>query len=44
VSGLYVEDTSINGRRGEIDIKVRRITELLEKEGLKALYLTRAAN
>jgi Xaa-Pro aminopeptidase len=44
MSGLYVEDTSIKGRREEIDIKVRRITELLEKEGLNALYLTRAAN
>jgi Xaa-Pro aminopeptidase len=41
---LYVEDTSIKGRREEIDIKVRRITDLLEKKSLNALYLTRAAN
>ena len=41
---VYVEDTSIAGRRAEIDIKVDRIKKLLEAEGLDALYLARQAN
>ena len=40
----YVEDTSIAGRKAEIDIKVQRIIRLLEEEGLEALYLTRQSN
>jgi Xaa-Pro aminopeptidase len=44
MSESYAEDTSIESRRGEIDVKVGRIKALLEKEGLNALYLTRAAN
>lgn len=43
-SKLYVEDTSIKGRREEIDIKVKRIIKLLEAENLDALYLTRQSN
>jgi Xaa-Pro aminopeptidase len=41
---LYVEDKSIVGRRAEIEIKVGRIKDLLAKEGLNALYLSRLAN
>ena len=44
MSKAYVEDTSIAGRRAEIDIKVGRIKRLLETEGLDALYLARQAN
>ena len=43
-SKVYMEDTSIAGRRAEIDIKVERIVRLLENEGLEALYLARQAN
>ncbi len=43
-SKVYVEDTSIAGRRAEIDIKVERVVRLLEAEGLDALYLARQAN
>lgn len=43
-SKLYVEDTSIKGRKEEIEIKVQRIINLLEKENLDALYLNRQAN
>jgi len=41
---LFPEDKSIAGRRQEIDIKVDRIKNLLEAEGLNALYLTLTAN
>lgn len=44
MSNKYFEDTSLSVRREEIDIKVKRITDFLEKEGLNALYLTRQAN
>ena len=40
----YVEDTSIRARSEEIAIKVARIQDMLEAEGLNALYLTRSAN
>jgi Xaa-Pro dipeptidase len=40
----YVEDTSIKGRREEIDIKVDRVINLLKAEDLDALYLTRQSN
>jgi len=43
-SKLYVEDTTIKGRKEEIDIKVNRIVKLLEAENLDALYLNRQAN
>ncbi len=43
-SKIYVEDTTIKGRREEIDIKVNRITKLLGLEDLDALYLTRQSN
>jgi len=43
-SKIYVEDTTIKGRREEIDIKVKRVISLLESEGLDALYLTRQSN
>lgn len=43
-SNTYIEDTSIKGRREEIDIKVNRIVNLLNEEGLDALYLARDAN
>jgi hypothetical protein len=43
-SKVYLEDTSIAGRRAEIDIKVGRIIRMLETEGLEALYLARQAN
>jgi len=43
-SKVYVEDTTINGRRDEIDIKVERIMKLLASENLDALYLTRQSN
>ena len=43
-STTYVEDTTIKGRKAEIDIKVKRIIELLKNEGLDALYLTRQSN
>ena len=43
-SKIYVEDTSIKGRKEEIDIKVKRIIDLLEAENLDALYLTRQSN
>ncbi len=43
-SKIYVEDTTIKGRREEIDIKVKRVIGLLESEGLDALYLTRQSN
>ncbi len=43
-SKKYIEDTSIKGRREEIDIKVKRVIDLLEKEDLDALYLTRQSN
>ncbi|MCL2220763.1 MAG: M24 family metallopeptidase [Oscillospiraceae bacterium] len=40
----YPEDKTIAGRTKEIEIKVARIQEFLEKEGLNALYLTLAPN
>jgi Xaa-Pro aminopeptidase len=40
----YVEDKSIQSRRAEIDIKTERITALLEREKLNALYMTRQPN
>lgn len=43
-SKIYVEDTTIKGRREEIDIKIKRIIDLLESENLDALYLTRQSN
>jgi Xaa-Pro dipeptidase len=43
-SKQYVEDTSVKGRREEIDIKVNRVIDLLKKEDLDALYLTRQSN
>ncbi|HHU48832.1 MAG TPA: M24 family metallopeptidase, partial [Clostridiales bacterium] len=43
-SKKYIEDTTIKGRREEIEIKVKRVIELLEKEDLNALYLTRQSN
>ena len=43
-STKYVEDTTIEGRKKEIQIKVSRITTFLKEEGLDALYLTRQAN
>ena len=36
---VYKEDTSIAGRKAEIDIKVKRVTDALEKRGLDALYI-----
>lgn len=43
-SKTYIEDTSMTGRRKEIDIKVNRIINLLDEENLDALYLSRCAN
>ncbi|MDX9827755.1 MAG: aminopeptidase P family N-terminal domain-containing protein, partial [Spirochaetia bacterium] len=43
-SKKYIEDSTIKGRREEIEIKVKRIKKLLESEKLDALYLTRQAN
>ncbi len=43
-SKTYIEDTSIKGRKEEIDIKVNRIINLLNAENLDALYLSRCAN
>ena len=40
----YVEDVSIEGRRIEIDIKLRRIISMLDEEGLDALVLTKHSN
>lgn len=43
-SKIYVEDTSIKGRREEIDIKVGRIHNLLDELGLEGLVLSKQAN
>lgn len=43
-STSYVEDTTIKGRKEEIDIKIERIRKLLASEKLDALYLTRQSN
>ncbi len=40
----YVEDTTIQGRREEIEIKVNRVIELLKSEDLDALYLARQSD
>jgi Xaa-Pro dipeptidase len=40
----YVEDTTLEGRRKEIDIKLKGIHELLDREALDALVLTRHSN
>ncbi len=40
----YIEDTSIEGRKAEINIKVDRVVNLLKQENLDALYLTRQSN
>jgi Xaa-Pro dipeptidase len=43
-SKIFVEDTSIKGRKEEIGVKVERIKKLLASENLDALYLTRQSN
>jgi len=43
-SKKFVEDTSIEGRKEEINTKVSRIIGLLKEEGLDALYLTKQSN
>jgi Xaa-Pro dipeptidase len=40
----YVEDTTFEGRRKEIDLKIQRIRKLLEAEKLDALFLARQSN
>jgi Xaa-Pro dipeptidase len=40
----YVEDKTIEGRRKELDIKLKRIREMLDREGLNALALTKHSN
>lgn len=40
----YVEDVSIAGRKAEIEIKLKRVREMLDKEGLKGLLLKKHSN
>ena len=40
----FQEDTTLEGRRKEIEIKVKRVYEMLDKEGLDALLLTKHSN
>jgi len=40
----FIEDTSIKGRQEEIEIKVARVIDLLNAEGLDGLYLTKQSN
>lgn len=40
----YQEDTTIEGRRREIDIKLKRVFSMLDSEGLDALVLTKHSN
>jgi len=44
ISQKYVEDSSIESRKNEIQIKVERVQKLLETEKLNALFLTRQSN
>jgi Xaa-Pro dipeptidase len=43
-SKTYVEDTTIEGRRKEIGIKLKRVRDMLDREGLNALALTKHSN
>jgi Xaa-Pro dipeptidase len=40
----YQEDATIKGRRGEIEIKLKRIRSMLDQEGLNALFLSKHSN
>ena len=40
----YVEDMSIAGRRAEIDVKLSRVRELMDQEGLSGVLLMRHNN
>jgi len=40
----YIEDASIAGRRAEIDVKLRRVREMMEREGLSAVFLRKHSN
>ncbi|MFY9446238.1 MAG: M24 family metallopeptidase [Dethiobacteria bacterium] len=40
----YKEDASLEGRRKEIAIKVKRVREMLDREGLNGLLLTKHSN
>ena len=40
----YIEDSSIEGRNAEINIKVKRIIKMLDEENLEGLILTKHSN
>jgi Xaa-Pro aminopeptidase len=40
----YVEDTSIEGRRAEISVKLKRVRDMMAREGLNGVLLRRHGN
>ena len=40
----YVEDSTISGRKSEIEIKLKRVREMMEQEGLNGVLLRRHNN
>ena len=40
----YVEDSTISGRKAEIEIKLKRVREMMEREGLNGVLLRRHNN